>query len=63
MTELITATYRCPNCGEENEALIDPTGGSRQCYTEDCAVCCSPNLLSIHLSTDGDVSLSVEPDG
>jgi hypothetical protein len=62
MTGLISITYQCPNCGEENEALIDPTGGSKQSYTEDCVVCCNPNLLTIHISLEGDVSLSVEPD-
>ncbi|MFI5251865.1 MAG: CPXCG motif-containing cysteine-rich protein [Bacteroidota bacterium] len=58
--ELIPATYECVYCGEENETLIDITGGSKQSYTEDCAVCCRPNLLTILLSPNGNISMSVE---
>lgn len=32
----------CPYCGEPVELYIDPDGGSRQLYVEDCAVCCRP---------------------
>jgi len=47
MNELRTIIYRCASCGEENETVIDPSGGARQSYTEDCTVCCRPNLLTI----------------
>ncbi|HAV23343.1 MAG: CPXCG motif-containing cysteine-rich protein [Ignavibacteria bacterium GWA2_55_11] len=40
-------TYRCAYCGEENETLVDPTGGVRQTYTEDCVVCCRANVVRI----------------
>lgn len=63
MTELIPATYQCGYCGEENEALVDPTGGAEQDYTEDCAVCCRPNALRISISPQGEVNLSVEFEG
>ena len=53
-------TYECAFCGEENEVLVDPGGGRRQTFTEDCAVCCRPmdvfvrcrpgELLSISIS-------------
>jgi hypothetical protein len=32
----------CPHCGEPLETYVDPGGGERQEYVEDCAVCCRP---------------------
>ena len=32
----------CPYCGEPVEVIVDPEGGERQRYVEDCPVCCSP---------------------
>ena len=52
-------TYECAFCGEENEVLVDPSGGSRQTFTEDCAVCCRPNLIALVVDEDGDVELQV----
>jgi len=46
-------TYACAFCGEENEAFVDPSGGRRQTFTEDCAVCCRPNLITLALDDDG----------
>lgn len=40
-------TYGCAFCGEDNEVLVDPSGGRRQTFTEDCAVCCRPNLITL----------------
>ena len=50
-------TYRCAFCGEDNELFVDPSGGHHQTFTEDCAVCCRPNLLELWLDEDGDVRL------
>jgi hypothetical protein len=47
-------TYACAFCGEENEVL-EPSTGTRQTFTEDCAVCCRPNLIQIAVDGDGDV--------
>ncbi len=41
--------YACAYCGEVNETLADPSAGWRQVYVEDCAVCCRPNVLSVHV--------------
>jgi hypothetical protein len=60
MQELIPTPYPCPSCGKTNETLVDPGGGSRQVYTEDCTVCCRPNVLRVTISGDGEVSLDVE---
>jgi hypothetical protein len=32
---------------------IDVAGGPAQEYVEDCPVCCSPNLVRVHLEDDG----------
>lgn len=52
-------TYECAFCGGENEVLVDPGGGRRQTFTEDCAVCCRPNLISLTVDEDGEVLLEV----
>ena len=52
-------TYPCAFCGEENEVLIDPSGGRRQTFTEDCAVCCRPNLITLVVDENGDAELQV----
>lgn len=52
-------TYSCAFCGEDNELVLDPSAGRRQTFTEDCAVCCRPNLITLALDADGDVWLQV----
>ena len=52
-------TYPCAFCGEENEVLVDPSGGRRQTFTEDCAVCCRPNLITLVVDENGDAELQV----
>jgi len=54
----------CPYCGEPLETYVDPGGGSRQSYIEDCAVCCRPIRFEAWLDEDADeyrVSASREP--
>jgi cysteine-rich CPXCG protein len=41
----LQAGYQCAGCGEWNETFVDPSGGRRQQYVEDCQVCCRPNVL------------------
>ena len=52
-------TYECAFCGEENDTFVDPSAGGRQTYTEDCVVCCRPNLITLTLDHDGAVLLQV----
>lgn len=52
-------TYSCAFCGEDNDLLVDPSAGRRQVFTEDCSVCCRPNLITLALDEDGDVLLEV----
>ncbi len=50
-------TYGCAFCGEDNEVFVDPSGGRRQTFTEDCAVCCRPNLITLTIEDDSEVLL------
>ena len=40
--------YTCAYCFQQNPHWVDPGGGKQQQYTEDCQVCCRPNVLFIH---------------
>jgi len=51
-------TYSCAFCGEDNDVLVDPSGAPRQTFTEDCAVCCRPNLITLVFDGD-DIRLDV----
>ena len=53
-------TYACAFCGEENEVLVDPSGGRRQTFTEDCAVCCRPNLITLVMGDDDEVEIHAD---
>ena len=53
-------TYWCAFCGEENEVFVDGSGARRQQFTEDCTVCCRPNLLTITIGYDDSVTIDVE---
>ena len=44
----------CPWCGESLDTPVDTTGGQCQ-YTEDCQVCCSPILITVHIDALGRV--------
>jgi hypothetical protein len=50
-------TYSCAFCGEDNDVRVDPSGGRRQTFTEDCTVCCRPNLITLTIEDDGEVLL------
>ena len=47
-----SVTYSCAFCGEENDVLVDPSGGRRQTFTEDGTVCCRPNLITLVFEGD-----------
>ena len=51
--------YGCAFCGEDNDVFVDPSGGSHQTFTEDCTVCCRPNLITLTIDDDGDVAIEV----
>jgi len=57
-----SASYSCAFCGEIIEIAIDPSAGRCQEYVEDCWVCCRPNTLTIEFASNGDVSVTAEPE-
>ncbi|HUZ49960.1 MAG TPA: CPXCG motif-containing cysteine-rich protein [Candidatus Dormibacteraeota bacterium] len=40
--------------GEHNHVGVDSTAGSRQRFTEDCPVCCSPIQFAVRIQQGGD---------
>ncbi len=58
MHRMGTVTYHCAFCGEENEIVVDRSAGHRQTFTEDCSVCCRPNLVALAIEED-DVRLQI----
>ncbi len=60
--ELPMAGWFCAVCGSENETPVDPALGLTQKFTEDCRVCCRPNLLRIRVFSAEDVSVEAEFD-
>ena len=63
MHDEFVATYSCACCGEKNETFVDPSGGTQQLYTEDCVICCRPNVLHISISPEGRISIDAEFEG
>ena len=49
----------CPHCGASVVIALDPAGGARQEYVEDCEVCCRPWVVQVHYS-GGSVDVSVD---
>ena len=58
-TLLLTQSVDCPYCGEPNEIEIDPSGGKRQSYQEDCQVCCRPWNVTVRLDSEGEATVRV----
>ena len=52
-------TYQCAFCGEQNEIVVDLSASRRQTFTEDCSVCCRPNLITLAIEEEGDVLVQV----
>ena len=53
-------SYVCDSCGEEIVVPIDLTAGTSQEYTEDCPVCCRPNVIHVEVDEEGDVRVWAE---
>lgn len=48
------ASYLCPRCSEQNFVAVDPSGGRRQRFVEDCPVCCNPIEFAVTFDREGD---------
>jgi hypothetical protein len=49
----------CPSCGETLVLRVDPTGGARVRYVEDCEVCCGPFEVDAIVGAGEDVQVRV----
>ena len=58
----LTGIYFCAYCGEEKEVFVEPEGGGTQTVTEDCSVCCRPNVLIIRI-VDKQIFINAEFEG
>jgi hypothetical protein len=47
------APYTCPSCCEANYVAVDPGGGRKQRFVEDCPVCCRPIVFVAEFDRDG----------
>jgi hypothetical protein len=60
---LIEAEFTCAYCGAFVVTTVDPSAGRQQSYTEDCQVCCRPNLLEIEIDPDGEsATIEAQPE-
>jgi transposase-like protein len=57
----VEAEVTCPYCGAENEISLDPGGGTRQEYEEDCQVCCRTWRVTVQYDGGGGATVAVEP--
>jgi len=56
------AVVTCPYCGEQVEVSLDPAGGRRQEYVEDCEVCCNPWRVRVRYDPGtGRAQVEIEP--
>lgn len=57
----IEAWYTCIYCFQQNDVLVDVSGGTTQVYVEDCQVCCRPNRLRITVQPEtGEAHIEAE---
>jgi hypothetical protein len=52
--------FLCPYCGENNELLVDISGGAYQEFTVDCEVCCAPILVRLQIKGDKIIALDLQ---
>jgi len=59
---MTTDEFECPFCGEPGEiaADYDPDATGDQVFVQDCAVCCRPWTVTVHVNADGEVSFDVQ---
>jgi hypothetical protein len=49
---------QCPYCGEPIVLELDLSAGS-QVYIEDCAVCCRPMRVALHVAPDASYTVDI----
>ena len=55
--------YECPYCGEAGEldlqSDVDFDSPGDQVFVQDCAVCCRPWTVTVRVTSDGTVAVTV----
>lgn len=44
--------FSCPHCGEGLSVRLDPSGGRKQDFVQDCEICCRPIRVTVTLERD-----------
>ena len=58
----LESSFVCAYCLQVNEILVDTSAGRTQHYTEDCQICCLPNMLHVEIDEElEDVTVNAEP--
>jgi hypothetical protein len=52
----------CPWCGEPSFLSLEP-GDAEEEFVQDCPVCCRPWQVRIHRGPEGELQVSVLPEG
>ena len=52
--------FLCPYCSENNELLVDVSGGPNQEFVVDCEICCAPILVRLKIRGEAVVSLDAQ---
>ncbi len=55
-------SVECPFCGEPGEvyADYDESLPGEQIFVQDCAVCCRPWTVRVHVTAEGELSIAVD---
>jgi hypothetical protein len=51
------AAYTCPSCFETNYVPVDPGGGRKQRFVDDCPVCIRPIVFVAEFDRDGEPTI------
>ena len=52
--------FACPHCGVDLNARLDPSGGRKQRFIQDCEVCCRPIQIVVEFKGGEVVDFSAE---
>ena len=52
--------FDCPYCLEPNVIRIDPTGGRKQQFVQDCETCCRPIVVAFEVGPEAITNFSAE---
>ena len=52
--------FSCPHCGVPLSARLDPSGGRRQQFIQDCEVCCRPIQIRVRFEGEEAADFSAE---